>query len=102
MYYIGLDVHRRKISYCVYQQSLRTLFKLAKTPRVHAHLFRHTFATELLTAGNSLETVAALLGHSSTKITERSYSHWVKGRQEKLEEAVKNSWAQSGTVEPRA
>jgi integrase len=82
-----------------YQRALRTLFDNAKTPRVHAHLFRHTFATELLTAGNSLENVAALLGHSSTKITERSYSHWVKGRQEKLEEAVRNSWAQLGTEE---
>jgi integrase/recombinase XerD len=85
-----------------YQRALRTLFGLAKVPRVHAHLFRHTFATELLMAGNSLETVAAVLGHSSTKITERSYSHWVKGRQEKLEEAVKNSWAQMGTVEGAA
>jgi site-specific recombinase XerD len=75
------------------------------TPRLResiTHLFRHTFATELLTAGNSLETVAALLGHSSTKITERSYSHWVKGRQEKLEDAVKNSWAQLGTAEGTA
>jgi hypothetical protein len=67
-------------------------------PRIHAHLFRG-FARELSTAGNSLETVAALLGHSSTKITERPYSHWVKGRQEKLEDAVKNSWGQLGSVE---
>jgi integrase/recombinase XerD len=82
-----------------YQRFLRTLFDDAKVPRAHAHLFRHTFATELLTLGNSLETVAALLGHSSTKITEKSYSHWVQGRQEKLEEAVKNSWAHLGTVD---
>jgi integrase len=80
-----------------YQRALKTLFKLAEVPRVHAQLFRHTFATELLQAGNSLETVAALLGHSSTKVTEKSYSHWVKGRQEKLEDAVKNSWAHLGT-----
>lgn len=46
-----------------------------------------------------METVAALLGHSSTKVTEKSYAHWVKGRQEKLEDAVKKSWAQMGTVE---
>jgi integrase len=50
-------------------------------------------ATELLTAGTSIETVAALLGHSSTKVTEKSYSHWVRGRQESLEAAVKNAWA---------
>jgi integrase/recombinase XerD len=78
------------------------LFDLAKTPRIHAHLFRHTFATELLLAGNSLETVAALLGHSSMKVTERSYSHFVKERQERLEEAVKNSWAQLAPAEVSA
>jgi integrase len=75
-----------------FQRSLRTLFDLAGTPYIHAHLFRHTYATELLTAGTSIETVAALLGHSSTKVTEKSYSHWVKGRQESLEAAVKNAW----------
>ena len=72
-------------------------YSIWRTRPGFAHLFRHTFATELLAAGNSLEAVAALLGHSSTKITEKSYSHWVKGRQEKLEEAVKKSWAQLGT-----
>jgi hypothetical protein len=48
-------------------------------------------------AGNSIETVAALLGNSP-KILEKHYHHWVRGRQEKLEEAVKNSWAQLGLV----
>jgi integrase len=81
-----------------YQRALSTLFELAETSRVHAHLFRHTFATELLTDGRSLETVAALLGHGSTKIIERYYSHWVKGRQEKLEDELKKSWAHLGTV----
>jgi integrase/recombinase XerD len=74
-----------------YQRALRKLFDSAETPRIYSHLFRHTFATEPLTVGNSLETVAALLGHSSTKVTEKSYKHWVKGRQDKLEDAVKNS-----------
>jgi len=98
-YFFWTGASKPKSAVGDYQRALRTLFDLAKTPRIHAHLFRHTFATELLTAGNSLETVAALLGHSSTKITEKSYSHWVKGRQEKLEEAVKNSWAQLGTID---
>ena len=49
-----------------------------------------------------METVAALLGHSSTKITERSYSHFVKERQEKLEDAVKNSWARLGSLDNAA
>jgi integrase/recombinase XerD len=75
-----------------FQESLRRLFDLAKTPRIHAHLFRHTYATELLMAGTPIETVTMLLGHSSTKVSEKSYSHWVKGRQESLEAAVKNAW----------
>ena len=73
------------------------MFDLADLSRVHAHPFRHTFATESLMAGNSIETVAALLGNSP-KILEKHYHHWVRGRQEKLEEAVKNSWAQLGLV----
>jgi integrase/recombinase XerD len=81
-----------------YQRALRLLFKLAETPRVHAHLFRHTFATGLLADGNSLETVATLLGHSNTSVTKKNYDHWVQGRQDKLEAAVKNPWAQLGTI----
>jgi site-specific recombinase XerD len=46
----------------------------------------------LLQDGNTLETVATLLGHTNTKVTSKSYSHWVKGRQDNLEETVKNSW----------
>jgi integrase len=83
-----------------YQRALKTLFELAGTPRVHAHLFRHTFATNLLLQGVPLETVSQLLGHASTTITERSYRHWVKGRQEKLEGAVKirgHNWARNST-----
>lgn len=38
------------------------------------HTFRHTFATRLLRAGVSFMTVKRLLGHSSSKITER-YVH---------------------------
>jgi hypothetical protein len=83
-----------------FQRSLRTLFDLAGMPHIHAHLFRHTYATELLTAGTSIETVAALMGHSSTKVTEKSYSHWVKGRQESLEAAVKNAWTHLDPLAP--
>jgi integrase len=50
------------------QRGLNTLFELAKTPRVHAHLFRHTFATEMSMAGNSLEnrgTIAWTIEHQA-------------------------------------
>jgi len=35
-----------------------------------------------------MERVSALLGHSSLKVTERSYSPWVRERQQQLEDDV--------------
>jgi integrase/recombinase XerD len=75
-----------------WQRALKKLFKLAKVPNGHAHRFRHTFAAELLLSGASLTNVAQLLGHSSEKITEKHYSAWIKGRQEKLEADVRKAW----------
>jgi site-specific recombinase XerD len=67
-----------------------TVFEEANTQRVFPHLFRHTFITNLLTAGVPIETVADLVGHRSTKMTMK-YSHWLKARQENLEAEVKKS-----------
>jgi integrase len=95
-YYFWPGKSKPKSAVSVYDEALRTLFDLAGTPRITPRLFRHSAATDLLTAGQRLETVAALLGHASTKVAAKHYSHWVKGRQEKLEEAVKSSWEQLG------
>jgi integrase/recombinase XerD len=67
-----------------------------KNKRVATFEILLSFATHLLQQGVSLQTVAVLLGHSSMKITERRYSHWIKGRQENLEAEVKKSWGQLG------
>jgi integrase/recombinase XerD len=99
-YYFWSGTSKPKSAVGDYQRSLAKVFDLAEVPRAHPHLFRHTFATDLLGQGVSIQTVAVLLGHSSTKITERRYSHWIKSRQENLESEVKKSWAQMGTVEP--
>lgn len=63
-----------------WQRSLRRLFKLAnlqhadgKPKRCHPHMLRHTYSIHLLDAGVPVESVATLLGHSSTKTTERYY-----------------------------
>lgn len=37
---------------------------------------RHSFASRLLEAGNSMDEVSAALNHSSVAVTERSYSHF--------------------------
>jgi integrase len=76
-----------------WQRSLRKLFRLASIPNGHPHRFRHTFAARLLQAGAGLESVARLLGHQSTRITEKYYASWIKERQEQLEADVRRTWS---------
>ncbi len=82
-----------------WQRAFRRLFRRAKikkadgTPkRCHPHMFRDTFAVELLLSGVPIDQVSLLLGHSSVKVTEKHYSPFVKARQEQLENSVKLSW----------
>jgi integrase len=82
-----------------WQRAFRKLFALAdlKNPdgtkrRVYPHVFRHTFATQCLASGVPLEDVAMMLGHSSTRTTEKHYSHWIKARADRLEASVRQAW----------
>jgi hypothetical protein len=46
----------------------------------------------MLLAGVPIDQVSLLLGHSSVKITEKSYAPFVKARQLQLQESVRNAW----------
>ena len=82
-----------------WQRSYRRLFKLVNLTqadnspkRCHPHMFRDTFAVEMLLAGVPIDQVSLLLGHTSVKITEKSYAPFVKARQVQLQDSVRNSW----------
>jgi integrase len=75
-----------------YQRAFKKLYKLAEVEKGHAHRFRDTFAVELLLRGATIEQVAALLGHQSTRVTEKHYSPWVKARQDQLESVVRSTF----------
>ena len=72
---------------------LRSLWVLAGDVAGNPHMFRHTFATDLLTRGIPIEDVSVLLGHKSVRITEAYYSHWIKARRDRLENRVRELWA---------
>lgn len=90
-----------------WQRSYRRLFELAdiRSPdgerkRCHPHMFRDTFAVEMLLAGVPIDQVSLLLGHASVKITEKSYAPFVKARQIQLQESVRNAWLVGQSPEP--
>jgi integrase/recombinase XerD len=89
-----------------WQRSLRRLFKAVnlrteddQPKRSHPHMFRDTFAVELLLAGVPLDQVSLLLAHSSVKITEKHYAPFVKARQLQLENSVRLAWQSMGNAE---
>jgi integrase/recombinase XerD len=92
-----------------WQRSYRRLFELANITRAdgslkrcHPHMFRDTFAVEMLLAGVPIDQVSLLLGHASVKVTEKSYSPFVKARQVQLQDSVRNAWSigEEPTPEP--
>ncbi len=54
-------------------EGLRTLFKHHRTarslPRIHPHLFRHTFCTNMISQGVPLPVVQKLMGHNDIEVT---------------------------------
>ncbi len=74
-----------------WQRTLRRLGVIAGV-HVHAHRWRHTFATQLLSKGVPVSEVAAILGNSP-RIIEKHYSQWIQARQESLNAAVRETWA---------
>ncbi|MCQ2346146.1 MAG: site-specific integrase [Paludibacteraceae bacterium] len=46
---------------------------------LHSHLARHTFATILLNSGVDMVSVSKILGHSTSRITEKTYAQMMPG-----------------------
>lgn len=74
------------------RRTFRRLCEIAGVKRGHPHRFRDTLAVELLLEGVKIERVAALLGHSSIKVTEKHYNPWVQARQLQLEADLVAAW----------
>ena len=57
-------------------------------PKATPHSLRHGFATIMLEEGIPMKVVSAQLGHSSTRITEDTYSHVTARLQREAGEAI--------------
>ncbi len=91
-YFFWTGNSKRKSLASYWQRQLKRLFERAGVVKGHAHRFRDTFAVELLLAGTEIERVAALLGHTNIKTTQKHYAPWTLSRQEQLEGDVKRAW----------
>lgn len=80
--YRGEPLTEGGLEYLVSQAALKSSFPL----KVYPHMFRHSFATELLANDADLRTIQELLGHSSIRTT-AIYTHVSYSQ---LENTIKN------------
>lgn len=60
----------------------------------HSHMLQHTFAYYYLQSGEGgIEKLSRLLGHTSSRTTERYYRNFVPDESDELNETVRKSWA---------
>ena len=62
---------------------MAVIFQKSGVKGAHAHRFRHTLATEILSAGGSVQDAADVLGNSP-RIIEKHYAKWIKARQDRI------------------
>jgi integrase len=71
--------------------------RAAIDPPASFHILRHTYATHLLQAGAPLPVIAANLGHSDTRMTERHYAHLVPSH---VAQVIRATMPKLGLIEP--
>jgi integrase len=88
----------RRDTQCDYwRDELTKIFDEANVKRAHPHRYRANAAVRWLTAGLSIEEVAAYLGNS-VKVVEKHYLAWCRCRSERAERILESTWAEPRLV----
>ena len=69
-----LSVEGTPLTYSGLAQAIKRLGRRAGVPRLHPHLFRHTFAVRYLMNGGDVMTLRLILGHTTLEVTQM-YMH---------------------------
>lgn len=77
------DYNGGYLPYASYSKYLRETSERVLNRRCTPHIFRHTHCSLLATAGMSLDSISARLGHSDSKITKEIYLHRMAELKEK-------------------
>jgi integrase len=80
-----------------YEAEFRLVFAAAGV-KGHPHMFRHTFITKMLAAGERIEDVADMAGNSPVEIR-KTYKHWISDMHKRLDEAASRAWQKMGLDE---
>jgi len=107
-YFFWSGKGKRNKAASTWQKTIRRMWPLVDPP-LHlegrdgrrippkSHMFRNTFAVELLKKGVSLEHVAMLLA-DSPEIVRDHYYPWVPALQKELERAVQSTWDEEAPI----
>ena len=99
----GDDETARNNWYTKIQKIIKSVDK--QKPFLHSvspHSFRHTFSISHLNAGTDIKFVSRWLGHKSVTITEKHYSHAIRGTMLASEEAYDASMERQAGIRSRA
>jgi integrase len=90
------DTHTTKM-HDHYGDDFRRVFRLAGVAMT-SHKFRHFFITESLSHGTAVDDVSKMVGTSPREIR-RTYWHWIKEDDDRMDQVQANLWAKTGADE---
>lgn len=86
--FTSLNCLEEKIAVATIEKTIRELGELADLKKIHPHLFRATYATNMVSKGVPVPTVSKLMGHSSPK----TLTNYLTISEDDMQQAVRNTF----------